>query len=58
MQNVNPWLEIAGMYANDPLYEEWQAAIEEYRDRVDRDIFGKTNNQSRRGTADDVDSHG
>lgn len=27
----NPWLRIAGIYKDDPLFDEWQAAIAEYR---------------------------
>lgn len=33
----NPWLDAAGMYRDDPLFDEWQQAIAEYRDQVDRD---------------------
>jgi hypothetical protein len=27
----NPWLAVAGVFADDPLFDEWQAAIREYR---------------------------
>jgi hypothetical protein len=27
----NPWLAMAGMFKDDPLFDEWQAAIAEYR---------------------------
>jgi hypothetical protein len=27
----NPWLAMAGWLKDDPLYDEWQAAIKEYR---------------------------
>ena len=33
----NPWLKMAGMYKDDPLFDEWQEAIREYRDRVEKD---------------------
>ncbi len=33
----NPWLKMAGMYKGDPLFDEWQAAIREYREQVERD---------------------
>jgi hypothetical protein len=34
----NPWLRIAGTWdPNDPLYEEWRKAIEEYRQSIDDD---------------------
>jgi hypothetical protein len=33
----NPWLAVAGMFRNNPLFDEWQAAIEEYRRKVDEE---------------------
>lgn len=27
----NPWARIEGIYKDDPLFDEWQAAIAEYR---------------------------
>jgi hypothetical protein len=36
-QADNPWLRIAGIFENDPLFEEWQQAIAEYRDQVEKD---------------------
>src|SRR5262245_58535573 len=30
-QTDNPWLRIAGIFENDPFFEEWQQAIAEYR---------------------------
>ena len=33
----NPWLAVAGIFQNDPLFDEWQAAIEEYRRKVDEE---------------------
>ena len=30
------WRPLAGMLADDPLFDEWQAAIEEYRSKVDQ----------------------
>lgn len=29
--NENPWLAMAGWLKDDPLFDEWQAAIEEFR---------------------------
>lgn len=31
----DPWLRMEGIYKDDPLFEEWQQAIEEYRQQVD-----------------------
>lgn len=31
----NPWLAGAGMFRNDPLFDDWQQAIAEYRRQVD-----------------------
>ncbi len=28
---VNPWLDGAGMFRDDPLFDDWQGAIAEYR---------------------------
>lgn len=33
----NPWLRVEGIYKDDPLFEEWQQAIAEYRKQVDED---------------------
>ena len=33
----NPWLKAEGVYRGDPLFDEWQKAIEEYRRQVDED---------------------
>ena len=30
-----PWIALRGMYKDDPLFDEWQAAIAEYRQQVD-----------------------
>lgn len=32
-----PWLAVKGMYKDDPRFDEWQAAIAEYRRAVDAD---------------------
>lgn len=32
----NPWLAMAGMFKDDPLFDEWQQAIAEYRDQMDQ----------------------
>jgi hypothetical protein len=31
----NPWDRVYGMFADDPLFDEWQQAIQENRDRID-----------------------
>jgi hypothetical protein len=31
----SPWVRIEGVYRDDPLFDEWQAAIAEYRRQVD-----------------------
>jgi len=31
----NPWIRIEGVYKDDPLFDEWQAAIAEYRRQAD-----------------------
>jgi hypothetical protein len=31
----NPWLATAGIFRNNPLFDEWQEAIEEYRRKLD-----------------------
>ena len=36
-EGENPWLQIAGMYKDDPLFDEWQQAIRDYRDAVEKD---------------------
>jgi len=28
---TNPWLEMAGVFHDDPLFDEWQQAIADYR---------------------------
>jgi predicted RNase H-like HicB family nuclease len=33
----NPWRTFAGMFKDDPLYDEWQQAIAENRRRADAD---------------------
>jgi hypothetical protein len=32
----NPWLDGAGMFRNDPFFDDWQQAITEYRRHVDQ----------------------
>jgi len=34
-KGVNPWLSGAGMFRDDPLFDDWQRAIAEYRREVD-----------------------
>ena len=33
----NPWTQFAGMFKDDPLFDEWQAAIAENRQKADAD---------------------
>jgi hypothetical protein len=33
----NPWQRMQGSLANEPLFEEWRAAIEDYRRSRDED---------------------
>jgi hypothetical protein len=33
----NPWVEFAGMFKDDPYFEEWQQAIAENRRKMDED---------------------
>ena len=32
----HPWMEFAGMFKDDPLFDDWQKAIEAYRRKVDK----------------------
>ncbi|MBY0525080.1 MAG: hypothetical protein K2R98_16870 [Gemmataceae bacterium] len=33
----DPWLAMRGIFKDDPLFDEWQRAIAEYRRQVDQD---------------------
>jgi hypothetical protein len=33
----HPWLKVSGVFANDPQYDEWVAAMEENRRKADED---------------------
>src|SRR5688572_19654438 len=33
----NPWKKMAGVFQDDPYFDEWQNAIKEYRRQVDAD---------------------
>ena len=33
----HPWLQGAGMFRDNPLFDKWQAAILEYRRQIDQD---------------------
>jgi predicted RNase H-like HicB family nuclease len=33
----NPWAAVAGMFREEPLFDEWQEAIDAYRRKVDED---------------------
>jgi hypothetical protein len=35
--SANPWEQMAGMYRDDPLFDEWQRAMREYRQQVEED---------------------
>lgn len=34
---AKPWMQFAGMFKEDPYFEDWQRAIAEYRRQVDED---------------------
>jgi predicted RNase H-like HicB family nuclease len=34
----NPWVRLEGIYKDDPLFDEWQAAIAEYRKQADLEV--------------------
>src|SRR5438270_815105 len=34
---TNPWIEFAGMFKDDPLFDDWQQAIKDRRKRLDED---------------------
>ena len=34
---LDPWMEFAGMFKDDPWIEDWKRSIEEYRKKVDED---------------------
>jgi len=34
-RQANPWIEFAGMFQDDPYYDEWQKAIAENRRKLD-----------------------
>ena len=33
----NPWRNMAGMFQDDPLFDDWQQAIADYRQQVEED---------------------
>jgi len=33
---TNPWLDMAGIFLDDPLFDEWQRAIADYRREVNK----------------------
>ena len=37
VSEAHPWMKFAGMFKNDPLFEDWQKAIAEYRRKVNED---------------------
>lgn len=34
---TNPWLEFAGMFKDDPYFDDWQKAIAKHRQELDND---------------------
>jgi len=36
-EQPHPWMEFAGMFADDPRIADWKRSIEEYRQKVDDD---------------------
>jgi hypothetical protein len=34
----NPWGQVAGMFRNDPQFDEWQDAMSQFRRQVDQDV--------------------
>jgi hypothetical protein len=34
---AHPWMPLAGMFKDDPLFDDWQKAIEDYRRKVGED---------------------
>ena len=36
-ETASPWRRVAGMFENDPLFDEWQQAIAERRREMDND---------------------
>ncbi len=36
-RQANPWIEFAGMFKDDPYFEEWPNAIAENRRKIDED---------------------
>jgi predicted RNase H-like HicB family nuclease len=36
-EQENPWVAMAGSLKDNPLFDEWQAAIREFRDQVNRE---------------------
>src|SRR5688572_10095661 len=35
--NGNPWLAGAGMFRDDPLFDQWQQAMDEYRQKANEE---------------------
>ena len=33
----NPWTAMAGIFKNDPLFDDWQQAIADYRRQIEED---------------------
>jgi hypothetical protein len=37
VSEANPWTAVTGIFRDEPLFDEWQEAIAEYRRKVDED---------------------
>jgi hypothetical protein len=33
----NPWAQMAGVYRNEPMFDEWRQAMAEYRQKIEDD---------------------
>ncbi|MBF2014756.1 MAG: hypothetical protein IGS23_06010 [Rivularia sp. T60_A2020_040] len=45
-EGKNPWLEMAGIFKNDPQFEQMLAAIENYRQELDENLEKNMDNSS------------
>ncbi|MEB3215993.1 MAG: hypothetical protein VKN72_07025 [Nostocales cyanobacterium 94392] len=45
-ERKNPWLEMAGIFKDDPQFEQMLAAIESYREELDKNLEKNTENDS------------
>lgn len=40
-EEENPWVKVAGIFKDDPTFDDWQEAIQEYRRERDAEIFAE-----------------